>query len=125
MARFDRQVATAKKLIAKNGKDVIWRVPGFVTPNPDRPWENVDVLPVDHPVRICFLPLNKEMRETIAFRRGTEVTAGSVMGYMAQVPFEPSVADKVIDGVLTYDIDSIDVLAPNGQKILYTVVFKL
>lgn len=65
------------------------------------------------------------MRETIAYLRGTEVQNGSVMGYMGAVNFEPSLKDVVIRDGKELRLENIDVLSPNGQTILYTVVFKV
>lgn len=125
MARFDRQIATAKRLIAKNGELVKWRVIDDATPtDPNKPWEPGPATPDDKDVTICFLPVDRQTMETFNFIKGTEVPKGSVMGLMGQVNFEPNLKDVVIRDGKELRIASLDVLSPNGQKILYTVVFK-
>lgn len=123
MARFDRQIATAQRLIKKNGAAVKWRK--FVkTEVPGKPWETTQTI-VDHDAIVCFLPMTKSLYETLAFIPGTDVAIGSTMGLMGQVTFDIEDTDVVLD----YDgkelaIESVQTLAPNGQKILHTVVFK-
>ena len=126
MARFDAQIKTALRLIAKNGQAAKWRIVRDGAPvDSSQPWKPTQpATPVEHDVTICFLPINKEMRETIAYLRGTEVPTGSVMGYMGAVDFEPSSKDVVIRDGVEMRIENIDVLSPNGQIILYTAVFK-
>lgn len=125
MARFDRQIKTALRLIAKNGQAVKWRVIDDPTPtDPNKPWEPGPATPDDKDVTICFLPIDRQTMETFNFIKGTEVPKGSVMGLMGQVNFDPNIKDVVIREGKELRIASLDVLSPNGQKILYTVVFK-
>ena len=126
MARFDRQVQTAKKLIAKNGQLVKWRIVRDAAPvDTAQPWKPTNpATPVEHDVTICFLPITKEMRETIAYLRGTEVPTGYVMGYMGAVNFEPSLKDVVIRDGKELRLFNVEELNPNGQTILYTMVFR-
>ncbi len=125
MARFDRQIATAKRLIAKNGELAKWRVINDPAPtDPNKPWEPGAATPDDKDVTICFLPIDRQTMEAFNFIKGTEVPKGSVMGLMGQVNFEPNLKDVVIRDGKELRIASLDVLSPNGQKILYTVVFK-
>lgn len=122
MTRFDRQIETALRLIKKNGQAVKWRVIDDPAPvDPNKPWEPGAATPVDEDVRICFLPMDAK---TFVFMKATEVPKGSVVGLMGNVPFEPNIKDVVIRDANELRIESIDLLAPNGQKILYTVVFK-
>ena len=126
MARFDKAIALSTKLIAKNGQAVTWRVIQDGAPlDPAQPWKPTEqAAPVDHPVTIAFLPLSGDMRKTITRLRGTEVPINSTMGLMAAVDFNPTAKDVVIRDGQEWRIEYIDLLAPNGQKILYTVAFK-
>ena len=126
MARFDTQIKTALRLIARNGQPVKWRVLLDGEPaDPLQPWKPSQLAAlIEHDVKICFLPITKEMRETIAYLRGTEVNTGSTMGYMGAVSFKPSSKDVVIRDGVELRIENIDILSPNGQVILYTAVFK-
>ena len=125
MARFDRQVQTALKLIKKNGQAVKWRVINDPLPtDPAKPWEPAKATPIDNDVVICFLPIDRQTMETLNFIKGTEISKGSVMGLMGQTSFSPNLKDVVLREGKELRIASIDVLSPNGQVILYTVVFK-
>lgn len=125
MARFDRQIATAIRLIHKNGEIVQWRtVVDGTPPDPAKPWNPAAPTPVDNNVAICFLPVDRLTMETFSFKKGTEVPKGALMGLMGQVNFEPNLKDVVLRGGETLRIANIDVLSPNGQKILYTVLFE-
>lgn len=125
MARFDRQIQTALRLIAKNGEKVKWHViDDAAAPDPSQPWNPGPASPVDKDVVICFLPIDRQTMETFAFIKGTDVPKGSVMGLMGNVPFDPNLKDVVIRDGIELRIANIDLLSPNGQKILYTVVFQ-
>ena len=125
MARFDRAIQTALRLIAKNGEKVTWRVINDApSPNPSQPWNPGASTPEDKPATICFLPVDRQTQETFTFIKGTEVPKGSVMGLMGQVPFDPNLKDVVIRDGKELRLAYIDVLSPNGQKVLYTMVFQ-
>ncbi|WID30692.1 hypothetical protein [Pseudomonas phage HMGUpa1] len=125
MARFDRAIQTALRLIAKNGEKVKWRViDDAAAPDPSQPWNPGPATPEDKDVTICFLPVDRQTMETFTFIKGTEVPKGSVMGVMGNVPFNPNLKDVVIRDGVELRIANIDVLSPNGQKVLYTVVFQ-
>ncbi|WVW77342.1 head closure [Stenotrophomonas phage vB_SmaS_Bhz58] len=125
MARFDRAIQTALRLIAKNGERVKWRViDDAAAPDPSQPWNPGPATPEDKDVTICFLPVDRQTMETFTFIKGTEVPKGSVMGLMGNVPFNPNLKDVVIRDGVELRIANIDVLSPNGQKVLYTVVFQ-
>ena len=125
MAQFDRAIKTAQRLIAKNGEKVKWRVIGDVVPtDPNKPWEPGSALPEDKDVTICFLPVDRQTQETFAFIKGTEVLKGSVMGLMGNIPFAPNLKDVVIRNGVELRLAHIDVLSPNGQNVLYTMVFQ-
>ena len=125
MPRFDRAIQTALRLIAKNGEKVKWRViDDAAAPDPSQPWNPGPATPEDKDVTICFLPVDRQTMETFTFIKGTEVPKGSVMGLMGNVPFNPNLKDVVIRDGVELRIANIDVLSPNGQKVLYTVVFQ-
>lgn len=123
MARFDRQVETALRLIKKNGVAVKYKK--FTkTEVPGKPWETTQTETV-YDVVICFLPMTKWLYESLAFMTGTDVVVGATIGYMGQVPFAVEATDVATDpDGKELVIDNIQKLAPNGQTILYTLVFK-
>jgi hypothetical protein len=123
MGQFDAQIALAQQAIKDNGQAVIWRQLNR-TADVGEPWKvasgNVDYSPF-----ICFFPVNKQTRETLHYIAGSnELKDGSVIGLMGAVNFVPSLADVVIRDGKQLNIASIEVLAPNGQAILYTIEFK-
>lgn len=126
MARFDRQVQTAKKLIAKNGQLVKWRIVRDAAPvDTAQPWKPTNpVTPVEHDVTICFLTVDRDTYETLSYMAGGEVPMGAVMGLMGAVNFEPSLKDVVIRDGKELRLFNVEELNPNGQTILYTMVFR-
>ena len=124
MARFDRQIATALRLIEKNGQKVVWRSLA-ASNNSDEPWNSGTETPTEHDAFICFVPVrDKDTRKLFAYLTGTEVQIGSLAGIMGNVAFEPNAKDVVVRDGVELRIDSIDLLSPNGQKILWTMEFK-
>ncbi len=123
MARFDAQIETAKRLIAKNGQLVTWRSKNAEILNPNAPFIPSNGIDVDRGVKIVFLPPNRVNQQFLQFLSGTEIQGGSVYGLMGAVDFTPVLKDVVIRSGETLRIKSIDPLAPNGQIILYTVQF--
>jgi hypothetical protein len=126
VARFDRSIETAKRLILRNGQIVTWRIIDDSAPiDSAKPWEPSESTPIDNQVSICFLPINLQTQESLNFIDSTLVARGSVMGLMADVSFEPNLKDVVIRGGIEMRIAHIDKLSPNGQDVLYTVVFRV
>lgn len=124
MARFDRQIALAQRLIKKNGQLVKWRsLPDPVT-DPLKPWEGGTVVPVEHDVWICFVPVQtREDVKEFTYLSETEVQIGLTYGLMGNVPFEPTARDVVIRDGRELRMNWLDLLSPNGQKILWTAEF--
>lgn len=124
MGTFDRQIATAERLIKKNGQKVTWRKPGTSTPDPSTPWLPAATAPTDYTdTSIVFLPNNRINNELLRYLGATEVTTGNVRGLMWAVPFTPAANDIVLRAGVELRVKSIDTLAPNGQIILHTIEF--
>lgn len=126
MGQFDRQIATAKRLIAKNGQAVTWRRTTDAAPaDSAKPWKPGTSTVIDTPVTIIFLPEDRRDFEFLRLLGATEVPKGKLVGLMAAVGFTPTIKDTVIRAGVSLGIDAIDPLAPNGQIILYTVRFAI
>lgn len=131
MAGYERQIASAKKLIARRGQVVSWRIRAEGTTDGGeaagatkwRPKAVTPAEPDDRSVSIVFLPITKEKYESLA-AMGVEVTTGAQMGYMGAVDFQPSQKDAVLRSGVLMPIETIDIIAPNGDPILYEIVFK-
>ncbi len=122
MGRFDRQIETALRLIKKNGQSVTWRKTA-ITVDPDMPWLEVPAIVTDYSPDVCFLPIDKEGQEYLSSLGNTEAVIGSYYGLMGKVAFTPAISDIVIRDGVTLEIKSIDLISPNGQKVLYTIIF--
>lgn len=127
MGVFDRQIATAKRLIAKYGETVTWNRYGESVPEEtDEPWNATDIDPIQTPVKVAFFPTGSSISQLIRFMKNSDITTGNELGYMAQVPFVPSAKDTLTrKNGSEYRIKSIDPLDPNGEGvILYTLEFQ-
>lgn len=125
MSIYDRQIAQAKRLIAKKGQLVTW-VPQDVTiPDNTKPWKTAPVgSPPTFPVSMVFLSSGKTVIEAQSHLfTGTSVPDGAPKALMGVVPFTPKINDTVLRGSETLTVKSIDTLAPNGDPILYTIYF--
>ena len=124
MGVYDRQIASAKRQIAAKGQDVTWRVLVDGAPaDSSKPWKPSQATPDDKPVKIVFLPSTMANNQLIKYLKGTEVPTGSLTGLMAAVDFEPKAKDVVVRDGVELVVESIDLIAPNGEPILYTLEF--
>lgn len=123
---YARQIATAKRLIAAKGRSCVWSQMGSGTPSdPAKPWKPGEAVPDTYDVSIVFLPLGANA----AFLRSlgeTDIPVGDDYGLMAAVDFVPTQRAEIYaaDGVtLLRKVLRYNVLAPDGDPILYTVYF--
>lgn len=127
MGQFDRQTATATRLIAKNGRKVLWRKQtAGALPDAAKPWKPGTDAEVDYPVTVVFLPEGLQTKAFMQTLLGTDVIAGHDYGLMGAVGFVPTVKDALydLDGVtMLRTVESVDPLAPNGDVIMYTLRF--
>lgn len=124
MGEYDRQIATAKRLIKKKGQGVTWRsIENGAPPDASKPWKTSTSTNLDNLVDIVFLPVSRENKRFIQALGGTEVSTGFLLGYMAAVDFEPSIKDVVIRNGEQLEVLNIDIVAPNGDPILYILEF--
>ena len=123
MAQFDRQIASALRLIKKNGQKVQWLKEIANIPDPLKPWLPVGTTPIVYEPFIVFFPLDLQGKEFLFSLNGSEAVTGTYYGLMGNVNFEPNTSDIIVRDGIILDINSIDLLSPNGQKILYTIVF--
>lgn len=125
MGKFDSQIATAQRLIKENGQLVSWKQQSVAIADDTKPWNSSRANEVSYPVYIVFLsPRSNGLLNVFQLLKGTDITTGGNRGLMGAVTgFTPQITDKVIRDGVTYAINSIDVLAPNGQTILYKIEF--
>ena len=127
MGSYDYQIATAKRIIAKNGRACVWRALGNDAPaDSDKPWTKGAETTNDNMVSIMFLP---DTRSNLAFLQtltDQPINVGDDYGIMAAVDFVPTTRAEIYDEsgtTLLRGIKSVDVLAPNGEAIMYTLRF--
>lgn len=129
MTVYASAIATAQRMIAAKGASCVWRVP--TTPDvadPTKPWIETDAAPpTEHAVKIVFLPITRINSQLMRFLVGQGYQpGGNVMGLMASVPFEPTLAGRVVkqDGTVCA-VRSVDPIAPDGTPILWTIEFQV
>jgi hypothetical protein len=113
------------------GNGVTNWIPQDVTvPNASEPWHTAAVAnPPSFPVTIVFLPEGSSAGSALEhLMKGTSVVEGAPQGLMGAVTgFTPSVDDTVVrvlqSGNVTLIVKAIDILAPDGYPILYTITF--
>lgn len=127
MAQYDRQVASALRMIKKYGQSVTWRsLTNGTLPDPNKPWLVGATQESDKEAVIAFFPRDKENEYTKRSKRdANEVTVGDCLGYMGRVEgYVPQLKDIVIRGSATYTVERLDIIRPNGEDpILYTIEF--
>lgn len=127
MGVYDRQIATAKRLITAKGRKCVWRAIDNEDPaDVDKPWKPGAVESEDHDVNIVFLPDTRSQVEFLQALTGTDINVGDDYGLMPAVDFVPTLRAEVYDETGTTQlrsVKSIEPLAPNGDVIMYTLRF--
>lgn len=122
MGTFDRQIATAKRLIDKYGEACSWQKPGDREVGVD-PWRGSNIDPPDPvSVRIAFFPNggDNSLAAVIAALGDSDVNIASEYGLMAAVAFEPLTSDTLKDSAGdNVEIVKMTPLRPNGEIILW------
>lgn len=126
MARFDSAAALALKLIAKNGGPTTLRT--YLqgpSSNPTTPWKPTGASPVDYPdIKCCFFSYTDQGRAPKVFADGSFARTGDQEVYMAASGLE---VDPDLNSVLIredgsqWTVKAVDLLAPNGQKIVFVL----
>lgn len=126
MTVYNRQIATALRMIKARGEPITWRQLPDPTPDAIQPWKVTPVAAVEYAdIPIVFLPFTRLNYEFVRMLVNTEIHIGDEYGLMATVDFEPALTDVVVraDGSV-YGIANIGKLAPDGTPILWTIAFK-
>lgn len=126
MSAYDRQIKQAQRVISRKGQAVTWRKKLVIVDGAE-PWkETKPVAPADDhndfPVSIVFLRPGR-VPAFLSLIVGTDVPQASVRGIMPAVSFVPDLKDTVIRDQVELSIKSMNVIAPNGDPILYDIEF--
>lgn len=122
MGVYTRQIKQAQATIKRKGQLVTWEKHTVVTDGA-KPWKaHAGGAPATFPVYIVFLPVKGE--RSTRLMEGSTVPEGRERGLMGAVTgFVPAIDDTVIRGGERYTIKDFDVIAPNGEAILYKIEF--
>lgn len=120
---YERQIASAKKLIEKFGGDCTYvsSVRGAPT-DTDKPWREADVADTQTAVKAAFVPYQTQSRPGLSQSEQVPVAVNEV--YVAAASM-PSVTPRVGDGILRgsdqvrHRITSVDTYNINGEVIMY------
>lgn len=127
MAGYERQIATATRLIAAKGRACVWREQGEAPTDTGKPWgDHTPAVAADNDVSIVFLPHTSTSLATVRAIVGTDIPTGNDYGLMPAVGFTPTIDGTIHDkgtGDLLRSVLSITELAPNGDPILYVLTF--
>lgn len=131
MGVYDLQIKQAQRVIKAKGQLVTWVPQDVSVPDVTKPWKTAQDVAIDgddvtYQVSIVFIPIGSgisPMQALSHLLHGTSVADGAPTGLMGAVPFSPRLNDTVLRGTETLTVKSIDVLAPNGDPILYTIEF--
>lgn len=124
MGVYDRQIATAERLIREKGKAVQVVRQTTTIPDPDKPWEPGVPGETTTDAYGVFLNFNQNDLETMSKMPGaSEVQASDrkVLLAAASAGAPLTTNDKLRDADGDWSIEWVQVLAPNGENILYTV----
>lgn len=124
MGTYDRQAATAERLIREKGKPVQVVRQSTTLPDPDRPWEPGEPTETLTDAYGVFLNFNVQDMETMGKMAGASEVQSSdrkVLLAAAAAGAPLTTNDKLRDADGDWSIEWVQVLAPNGENILYTV----
>lgn len=124
MGNYDRQVATAERLIREKGKPVQVVRQSTTLPDPNRPWEPGEPVETLTDAYGVFLNFNAQDMETMSKMAGASEIQSSdrkVLLAAAAAGAPLTTNDKLRDADGDWSIEWVQVLAPNGENILYTV----
>ncbi len=126
MAVYARQIAQAKRMIKAKGELCTWKKHHAVSTNPQQPWKTVKADPIPDPLFASIVFTNPGAKLDALFHliNGTSIPQGAPSGIMAQVPFTPEINDSVVrSSGEELVIKSFNIVAPNGEVILYKLSF--
>ena len=116
MARFDRAIALAKRLISKNGEIVTLRTYAQGDSESDSPWKRAENIPDDQPIEAVFLDYERTYIDGQAIKQGDQMVLMPSEG-LTEAPVEDSIVIRGEDQ--NWKVVSVKPLNPNGQVIMY------
>lgn len=128
MGEYDRSIAVALKLIKKKGQQIQWIQKSESIIDSAKPWNPSSGVETIYTPRMAFFPFDqgpapRGNREFLSNVGETEAFTGKFYGLMGLVNFVPNPKDVVMRDGVSLEINAIDLLSPNGQTVLWTVIF--
>lgn len=120
MAQFDTAIATAKRLIEKFGETSTHRRhEDGSPPDPNQPWNPGTETEVDTPVSAVWLNYDQKRVDGQLIKIGDQEVL--IPGSDLSAAPDPETDLMLRASGEQWSIQSVDVLSPNGQRILYTL----
>lgn len=121
MSVYADDIATARELISEFGQKCLWQKRAPVTGG-DNPWNpNQGAVPSAYPVDMVFLS-PKTGAKYLQMMNGTEVPVKSQVALVAGgLSFTPELNDTITRNGVAISVNRVDLLAPNGEDVLYYV----
>lgn len=122
MGTYDKQIATAKRLIAKKGEtSTLLRKAEGAASDPDKPWRPaVAAAPTETTCSAAWLDYAQNVVDGTLIKRGDQQVYIPAVDLAGVVPDPSSDVLQRASGE-KWKVVSVEVLAPNGEHILYTV----
>lgn len=123
---YNRQIATAKRLIEKYGQTVSFSRISETISDPLKPWEKTLGTPEVSNFKMVFIDPNATGisqlgKEFLQYLKGSEILEGKLRGLLANNNFEPKPTDILTRNSKELKIYAINPLAPSDQTILYVL----
>lgn len=126
-SRYDSAIALAKRLIDKNGRTVkVQRQTGTTPVDVAKPWLGVVPATSETTVKAVFTTM-RELEPFVRLASGretptrtpTEAGASVALVPASGLPFTIEIEHRIVDGSVTHEITSVEILKPGDAPILY------
>ncbi|QZA70455.1 head-to-tail stopper [Erwinia phage AH03] len=122
MGKYDRQIATAKRLIKKYGSPVTFRQVRDAVSDPAKPWDDLPAVTIDKTVDAVFVDDSSTLQQVFAaYLSGTVIPDGQVTVFLPDFGLQPSNKDVIIKDGVEYRIAKVGTLKPADQIIMHSL----
>lgn len=122
MARFDSAIATAKRLILRNGVSATLRRYTQTVADASKPWRSGTTTETDYTAPMVFLPVqgfegsNDHYKDSDGRTHQADI---KILVAADDLTVTPNLKDKVINGTDSWSLVKIKEIAPNNQQVLF------
>ena len=118
MGVFDRQIASALRLIKKNGMKCTYHSVQAIPDSPQE-WNGDDPITATYEVDMVFIPVDRVDRDTQVYREYQDVPLNFTQCYIPIVPFVPKLKDYFFRDGKQYNVQRVVEYKPNNEVIAY------